>query len=63
MQPSETIPGQCPYCSEPISFVIDCSISEQEYVEDCSVCCQPILCQVQVLDDESIKLSLSRENA
>jgi len=32
----------CPYCGESIELVIDCSIPEQEYIEDCEVCCRPI---------------------
>lgn len=32
----------CPYCGEPIELVIDCSIPDQEYIEDCEVCCRPI---------------------
>jgi cysteine-rich CPXCG protein len=32
----------CPYCGETIELVIDCSIPEQEYIEDCEVCCRPI---------------------
>ena len=32
----------CPYCGEPIELLIDTSITEQEYVEDCEVCCNPI---------------------
>ncbi len=33
---------QCPYCWEEISFLLDDSISNQTYVEDCEVCCNPI---------------------
>ena len=36
----------CPYCWESIYFEIDTSVSEQEYVEDCHVCCNPILLRV-----------------
>jgi len=38
----ETLSVECPYCGETIELVIDCSLPEQEYIEDCSVCCQPI---------------------
>ncbi|SDL74352.1 CPXCG motif-containing cysteine-rich protein [Kriegella aquimaris] len=33
---------QCPYCWEEISMLLDPSVSEQTYVEDCEVCCNPI---------------------
>lgn len=32
----------CPYCWQEISFVLDLSIDEQSYIEDCEVCCRPI---------------------
>jgi transcription elongation factor Elf1 len=32
----------CPYCGERISMVLDLSIAEQAYIEDCEVCCNPI---------------------
>ena len=32
----------CPYCWQEISFVLDLSVEEQTYVEDCEVCCNPI---------------------
>nr|WP_299072969.1 CPXCG motif-containing cysteine-rich protein [uncultured Allomuricauda sp.] len=33
---------QCPYCWEEISFLLDTSVSNQTYIEDCEVCCNPI---------------------
>ncbi|MEM6892824.1 MAG: CPXCG motif-containing cysteine-rich protein [Bacteroidota bacterium] len=33
---------QCPYCWEQISFLLDSSVTNQTYVEDCEVCCNPI---------------------
>ena len=32
----------CPYCWERISVLVDCSVKQQSYVEDCEVCCRPI---------------------
>jgi len=40
----------CPYCGEIITVLIDCSIEEQEYIEDCQVCCRPITFKVQSTD-------------
>ncbi|MEJ2275462.1 MAG: CPXCG motif-containing cysteine-rich protein [Woeseiaceae bacterium] len=36
----------CPYCGETITVVVDHSVDEQEYVEDCHVCCRPIVVNV-----------------
>lgn len=33
---------QCPYCWEQISMLLDPSVQEQTYVEDCEICCNPI---------------------
>lgn len=33
---------QCPYCWEEISMLLDPSIQQQNYVEDCEICCNPI---------------------
>jgi len=37
----------CPYCGEPITMLLDLSEPEQEYVEDCEVCCNPIALRVR----------------
>ncbi len=43
---------QCPYCWEEISMLLDVSVSDQTYVEDCEVCCNPIEILVQFNDQE-----------
>lgn len=48
MQLMVTQEVQCPYCGEVIEVVIDCSVSQQEYIEDCEVCCRPINFNVTV---------------
>ena len=47
---------QCPYCWEEISFLLDASIRQQTYVEDCEVCCNPIECSVIFENGELIQL-------
>lgn len=32
----------CPYCWQNISMILDMSVEEQTYIEDCEVCCRPI---------------------
>jgi hypothetical protein len=39
----ENVETYCPSCGESIQLLVDCSIPEQEYIEDCQVCCRPIL--------------------
>lgn len=33
---------QCPHCWSEISMLIDVSVPQQTYIEDCEVCCNPI---------------------
>lgn len=33
---------QCPHCWATISMILDTSIAQQTYIEDCEVCCNPI---------------------
>ena len=42
MENEQEIHFQCPYCFSPVSFVVEALYSEQDYIEDCEVCCQPI---------------------
>ena len=37
----------CPYCGEFIHMLIDCSVEQQQYIEDCQVCCRPIVLYAQ----------------
>ncbi len=32
----------CPYCGAEISMLLDPSQTDQRYIEDCEVCCNPI---------------------
>jgi hypothetical protein len=37
----------CPYCGETFETEVDTSAGDQEYIEDCQVCCRPIVFLVQ----------------
>ena len=32
----------CPYCGESLEVLLDASDLDEEYIEDCQVCCKPI---------------------
>lgn len=42
--------------------MVDCSVAAQEYVEDCSVCCKPIVFNVLVADEDDIRVDARQEN-
>ena len=44
--------GGCPYCGERIELVVDASVPEQQYIEDCQVCCRPMVVTAQVSGDD-----------
>ena len=43
---------QCPYCWESISMLVDISQYQQQYIEDCEVCCNPIQIQITTENQE-----------
>lgn len=45
---------QCPYCWEHISMLIDTSLTNQNYIEDCEVCCNPIQLSIAIKNQEII---------
>ena len=52
----------CPYCWEAIEITLDLSIDEQRQVEDCSVCCRPIVVTYRAEDGELAALNIAAEN-
>ncbi len=39
---------QCPYCGESFETNVDVVSGNQEYIEDCYVCCRPIQFRIEV---------------
>jgi hypothetical protein len=58
----ETIIIQCPYCFEQVEILVDCSVMKQEYVEDCQVCCRPIIIVVLIDNNNKPQIDVSRED-
>ena len=47
---------KCPYCFERISMLLDCSENgEQQYIEDCEVCCKPIQVTYEARDYKLVR--------
>lgn len=59
----EYAPIQCPYCWESIEVPLETEPGDHELVEDCPVCCQPILMRITVGPDRGLqRVAGSREN-
>ncbi len=54
---------QCPYCWQSIGVLIDCSVESQECIEDCQVCCRPIVFDVIVDDDGHPTVSVNSDES
>ena len=53
----------CPYCGETFETGVDTSAGAQEYIEDCQVCCRPIVFQIEVdLDGELCGVQVRRDD-
>jgi hypothetical protein len=48
----------CPYCGETITLPLDLSVEEQSYIEDCSVCCQPMTVSYRAEHGELAELNV-----
>lgn len=52
----------CPYCGEREDVLIDASVEQQSYIEDCQVCCRPIRFEVYSYEGEEPSVSVFNEN-
>ncbi|MGE4407365.1 CPXCG motif-containing cysteine-rich protein [Pseudomonas sp.] len=52
---------QCPYCGEPAEALLDLSGGDQQYIEDCPVCCRPIVFDLRT-DGVHWQLGIFRED-
>jgi hypothetical protein len=48
----------CPHCWETIHLTLDLSVLEQSYIEDCPVCCRPMLVSYAASDGEVDELNV-----
>lgn len=52
----------CPYCGEIINVLIDPSDVDQQYIEDCQVCCRPITFSISADYEGNLLVDLQGEN-
>lgn len=52
----------CPYCGEAITVLIDRQEAGHQYIEDCQVCCKPIIFHVAEDSMGDLSVSVRDEN-
>ena len=52
----------CPYCGEIIAVLVDPGDAGSQYIEDCQVCCRPIIFNLVTTIDGELSLSVHDEN-
>ncbi|MDJ0777896.1 MAG: CPXCG motif-containing cysteine-rich protein [Gammaproteobacteria bacterium] len=53
----------CPYCWESFTLLVDGSVDDQAYVEDCEICCRPIDFVVTIDEYEQANVEALRQDA
>lgn len=51
---------QCPYCWENFEIEVEPMEEEQEFTQDCEVCCRPIAFTVGMGPEDEIEVSADR---
>ena len=52
----------CPYCGESITVLAESLQDEQQYVEDCQVCCRPIIIHLKQTDEGGCLIEARHED-
>ena len=52
----------CPYCGEQSTVMLDAQERGSEYIEDCQVCCRPIVFQVSDSPDGALDVHVRSED-
>ncbi len=62
MNPSESAHINCPYCGESLEIAIDASVGQQDYIEDCQVCCKPIQFRIRISAEGTLSIDVRSED-
>lgn len=52
----------CPYCGEPIEVLLDNQDAGDHYIEDCQVCCKPIVFKLSENQAGEFELEVFTDN-
>ena len=51
---------QCPYCWEEVSILLDTSVKNNVFIEDCEVCCNPLEFTVQFENTQLVNFTVNQ---
>ena len=51
---------QCPYCWEEVSILLDASVKNNVFIEDCEVCCNPLEFTVQFENTQLVNFTVNQ---
>ena len=51
----------CPYCGEPATISVETGEEDDEFVQDCPVCCRPWKVRIKVRRDGSADVTVGAE--
>jgi len=52
----------CPYCWEPLVILVEPTDIDEEYVEDCHVCCRPMVIRASIDEMGNYQASARHED-
>ena len=52
----------CPYCGEPLTLLVDEGDLGVDYIEDCQVCCRPMVVSARLDGQGDLAVSARRED-
>ena len=57
----DTVEVVCPYCGEPSTISVDAGEEDDEFVQDCPVCCRPWKVSIKIRRDGSVEVTVGAE--
>lgn len=57
----EAVDVTCPYCGEPSSISVGVEEEDEEFVQDCPVCCRPWKVRIRIRRDGTADVSVEAE--
>lgn len=58
----EELQALCPYCNERLDILVDPTDTGQQYIEDCQVCCRPMVIRAAIGFDGEISIDVRSED-